>query len=117
VVAPAHASSPASPVRTGAPRQHIHPGGVAQLGQRQGSHTTGSSDSGNRGERLVGPKQPISVKLGNEVAANTVCCPGGSRTVMRVGVQSTHGPVNPGKPTPKRDILSEFGPETGKTRS
>jgi hypothetical protein len=79
----------------------MHPGGVAQLGQHQGSHSTSSNDIGYRGERLVGPNNPISVKLGNEVAANTVCCPGGSRTVMRGGVQGTHGAVNPGNPVPK----------------
>jgi len=33
-------------IRTGAQRQQIHPGGVAQLGQRQGSHRTGSGDTG-----------------------------------------------------------------------
>jgi hypothetical protein len=75
-------------VRTGAQRQQIHAGGVAQIGQRQGSHTTGSNDTGYRGERLVGPKHPISVKLGNEVAASTVRGPGGSRTVMRGGVRA-----------------------------
>jgi hypothetical protein len=100
-------------VRTGAARQHIHPGGVAQLGQHQGSHTTSANDTGYRGERLVGPKQPISVKLGNEVAASTVCCPGGSRTVMRGGVQSTHGPVNPGKPTPKGELFPGWPAKRG----
>jgi hypothetical protein len=102
-------------VRTGAAREHIHPGGVAQLGQKVGDHTRNGS-TGYRGEPLDGPKQPISVKLGNEVAKATVAGPGGSRTVMRTGAQGLHGSADPGKPTPRRDILSEFGPDSPMVR-
>jgi hypothetical protein len=68
------------PVRTGAPREHIQKAGVAQLGQAQGSHATDKGDTGYRGIGLRGPKHPISERLGNEVAATTVCGVGGSRT-------------------------------------
>jgi hypothetical protein len=87
------------PVRTGAPRKHIQKAGVAQLGQMQGDHATGKGGStGYTGVSLIGPKQPISVKLGNEVSATTVCGPGGSREILRSGGQGTHGATNPGQP-------------------
>ena len=75
-------------VRTGAARRHIQKASVAQLGQRLGDHATNKSGStGYTGVSLIGPKQPISVKLGNEVSATTVCGPGGSREILRSGGQ------------------------------
>jgi hypothetical protein len=58
--------------------------------------------------KLVRPGQP---EMGNILAASTVCGVGGSRTIIATGGQGTHGPVAPGKPTPARDILREFGPD------
>ena len=100
-------------IRTGAARQQIHAGGVAQIGQRQSSHSMQSNDTGYRGERLVGPQKPISVPLGNAVALNVgKGGPGTGRTVYGRGMQSVHGTPAQGQATPKRDILSEFGPES-----
>ena len=96
------------PVRTGAKREHVHPGGAAQLGQRQGNHFTDGSRSDYRGLELFGPTTPISVELGNSVAARTVCGPGGSREVMRTGSQGTHGEVNRGNPAPVGEIFPGF---------
>jgi hypothetical protein len=39
-------------------------------------------------------------KFGNEVAANTVCGVGGSRTIYATGTQTTHGSVA-GTPKPQ----------------
>jgi hypothetical protein len=87
------------PVRTGARREHIQKASVAQLGQRQGDHATNKgSSTGYTGVSLVGPKSPISVPLGNEVAANTPRKVGGGREVMKSGSQCMTGPVNPGQP-------------------
>jgi hypothetical protein len=89
-------------VRTGAARQHIQKAGVAQLGQRQGDHATNKRGStGYSGESLIGPKHPISVKLGNEVALNVGGGgPGTGRTVHKTGSQCMTGAPNPGNPKP-----------------
>jgi hypothetical protein len=92
------------PVRTGEQRQRVHPPGVAQIGQHVGNHATGKGSLNYRGEKLFSGAGYQS-RLGNEVAAGTVCGPGGSRTVQRSGVQGTHGAVNPGKPTPKGELF------------
>jgi hypothetical protein len=94
------------PVRTGAARQGPHVAGVAQIGQRVGDHSTEKrSSSGYRGEDLIGPKRPISVKLGNEVAATTTCGVGGSRTIYKSGGQ--HGLTD--RPMPEgREIFPGF---------
>ena len=73
------------PVRTGARREHIQKASVAQLGQMQGNHATNKGATNYKGVGLIGPKSPISVKLGNEIAAATKCGVGGSREVMRTG--------------------------------
>ena len=79
------------PVRTGARREHIQKAGVAQLGQMQGNHATNKGATNYKGVGLIGPKSPISVKLGNEIAAATKCGVGGSREVMRTGTQGVRG--------------------------
>jgi hypothetical protein len=95
------------PVRTGAAARHYEKAGIAQLGQRQGDHATNKRGStGYSGESVFGPKHPISVKLGNEVAATTVCGVGGSREVMDYGTQGTHGPVAKGNPPPAGNPLA-----------
>src|SRR6516225_3648087 len=86
-------------VRTGAERRHIQKASVAQLGQMQGDHATNKGGStGYRGVGLIGPKHPISEPLGNEIAARTVCGPGGSRKVYACGTQGVTGSANPGQP-------------------
>jgi hypothetical protein len=106
------------PVRTGAPRERIRPTGVAQLGQRQGNHFTegGAKQSGYGGVPIFGAGQGYASELGNAKAAATVCGPGGSRTVMKSGSQCMTGAVDPGKSPGRRDILSEFGPESMASR-
>jgi hypothetical protein len=50
--------------------------------------------------------------FGNEIAARTVCGPGGSREVLRSGGQGTHGATNRGSPQPQQgDILNQYGPD------
>jgi hypothetical protein len=55
------------------------------------------------------------VRSGNDVAASTVCRPGGSRTIYRSGFQALSGKVSQGEGkiggNAGKDILSEFGPE------
>jgi hypothetical protein len=90
-------------VRTGQPAKVQRPMGVSQIGQSLGNHATAQGKPLTRSvEPVRGAALPsgLSVKLGNQVAAETVCGPGGSRTVMRSGVQGQHGPVNPGLPGP-----------------
>ncbi len=100
----------------GQPSQRVSPGGVSQAGSALGNHST---DSGKNLRGAVEPMYggsfggPGSTKLGNEVALNVGGGgPGTGRTVQHCGTQGTHGPVNPGKPTPARDILGEFGSDS-----
>ena len=85
---------------------------MSQIGQNIGNKAM------NDPKRLTKSVEPVrgaampGVKLGNEVAASTVCGPGGSRTVMRSGSQAQTGPVA-GSPRPGGgDILSQFGPDS-----
>jgi hypothetical protein len=99
----------------------VRQGAAGQIGLALGSHVTGDRrrDTGYRGEPLHGGKRPAGgpggVKLGNELAAKTVCGPGGSRGVMPSGSQGQQGSVA-GSPRPAgRDILSEFGPDKARS--
>jgi hypothetical protein len=94
------------PVRTGAERRHVHPGGVAQLGQKQGNHSTDGNVLANRGQPLFGPNKPISVPLGNEVSARTKAGPGGSRTIYKTGTQCMTGAPDKGNPPPAGNPLA-----------
>jgi hypothetical protein len=84
---------------TGQPGMKVNPGGVSQFGGAVGNH---SSDpprtSGYRGDPVKMGSLP-NRELGNECAVNTVCGPGGSRTVMKSGTNAQHGPVA-GSPKP-----------------
>jgi hypothetical protein len=100
-------------VRTGSGAREVHPGGVGQLGESQGSHITRKGESGYRGEVLYGGRGMNPVPYGNEVALNVG--PGGcgtGRTLYgQAGSQGTHGPVA-GSPKPQgRPILSQYGPD------
>lgn len=101
------------PQRLGSARERVHPPGVSQLGEHVGSHTTtgsGSrSDTNYRGQPLFKGQGGPQSKLGNEIAATTVCGVGGSRTIHKTGSQQS-GPV---REMPKgREILGDFGPES-----
>jgi hypothetical protein len=95
------------PVRTGARREHIQKASVAQLGQRQGDHATNKPGStGYSGVGLIGPKQPISVKLGNEVALNVgKGGPGAGRKVYSSGSQCQTGTPARGNPPPSGELF------------
>ena len=57
-------------VRTGTGSYGTNPGGVGQLGQKQGSHITRHSDSDYRGDPLHSGRSFQPVPFGNEVALN-----------------------------------------------
>jgi hypothetical protein len=98
------------PMHQGAPRQHVHPGAVAQEGQHVGNKAMNQKGSSYRGEPLLAGAGYQS-ELGNKVAEQTTAGPGGSRTIYKSGFQQTHGSVNPGNPMQaKGEIFSGFGP-------
>jgi hypothetical protein len=99
-------------VRTGTGSRGTHPGGVAQLGQHTGDHTTNRpGSSGYRGEPLHNDRSFQPVKFGNELATNVGRGgPGAGRTLYgQSGLQGTHGATNPGspRPNPRRDALEQ----------
>jgi hypothetical protein len=75
---------------------------VAQIGVSWGRHITRSGESNYSGERLHNDRTFQKTQFGNEIAANTVCKPGGSREVLPSGGQGTHGGVAGSKPGPGR---------------
>src|SRR6516165_2374502 len=80
------------PIRTGSGSRSTNPGGVGQLGEKQGSHITRHSDSNYRGEPLHGGRSFQPVKFGNEVALNVgKGGPGTGRDVHACGSQGNHG--------------------------
>ena len=98
-------------VRTGTGSRGAHPGGVAQLGQHVGDHTTNRpGSSGYRGEPLHNNRNFNPTKFGNEVALNVGKGGCGTRRTLygQAGSQGTHGATNPGSPRPnaRRDALS-----------
>jgi hypothetical protein len=91
------------PVRTGPPRTDVvSVEAVSELGARTAFPKPD----------LIKGTAP-QVRSGNDVAASTVCGPGGSRTIYKTGFQSLRGPVSQGEGNigAGKDILSEFGPE------
>src|SRR5215472_13436747 len=81
-------------VRTGSGSKSTRPAGVAQIGQSQGDHVTRQGSTGYRGEKLHNPERNFNpTKYGNEIAAQTVCKPGGSRDVHASGSQQQWGDV------------------------
>ena len=104
------------PVRTGTGSRSTNPGGVGQLGIKQGDHVTRGGSSGYRGDPLHSGRSFQPVKFGNEVALNVGkggC--GTGRTIYKTGSQGLQGNVAPGNPPPQgRDILSSYGPESSR---
>ena len=78
----------------------INPGAAGQIGQVVAKNPV----EWNNGAVLN-----TGTKLGNEMT-HQGAGPGGGRSVRRSGSQALHG-INPGNPTPARDILSEYGPD------
>jgi hypothetical protein len=101
------------PVRTGTGSRSTNPGGVGQLGQKQGSHVTRGEESSYRGEPLHSGRSFQPVPFGNQVALNVGkggC--GTGRTIYKTGSQGMQGNVAAGNPRPQgRDILSDYGPD------
>jgi hypothetical protein len=100
------------PVKTGRGNLGVSVGSVSQLGNKIGNHVTadGGKSTNYRGEGPIHQGAGFRpAEMGNAVAAATKCGVGGSRTIYSSGSQGTQGPVNPGKPSPSRDILSQFG--------
>src|SRR6516165_10841870 len=100
------------PIKTGAGSRGTHPGGVAQLGQHTGDHTTNRpGSSGYRGEPLHNNRSFQPVPFGNEVAVNVGKggCGTGRTLYGQAGSQGTHGATNPGdpRPNPRRDALEQ----------
>ena len=84
------------------PRAHEYrPGGVGQLGNKQGNHQThGRGATSYTGEPLRGGRgyEPPGM-ISDPVKAVGV---GGGRTIYKTGTQCQTGPVNPGNPPPNR---------------
>jgi hypothetical protein len=95
------------PVGTGSGSHSTRPAGVGQIGAMQGDHVTHVKGStGYKGERLHNPERNTQfTPFGNEIAARTVCGPGGSREVLRSGGQGRHGSPAGSRPAPGRGIL------------
>jgi hypothetical protein len=88
-------------VRTGSGSKSTRPAGVAQLGQKQGSHVTSHRESDYRGERLHNPAKDFQpVKFGNEIALNVGKggCGTGRTLYGQSGTQGTHGTPDRGLP-------------------
>jgi hypothetical protein len=94
------------PVRTGAPRERIRHSGVAQIGQRVGNHVTNQGATGYGGINPFGAGQGYRSELGNSLAVETQCGPGGSREVMRSGSQGMTGAPAKGNPPPAGNALA-----------
>jgi hypothetical protein len=94
----------------------VHPGGVAQLGNKQGSHVTRGEDSNYRGDPFYrGKGYATPVGPTDNVAA---CGVGGGRKVYASGSQGLTGNVAPGNPPAQRgDILSQYGPDYRRPRN
>src|SRR5262249_47401083 len=109
------------PVKTGAGSRAATPGGVGQLGQRQGSPVTRVEESNYRGEPLHSGRSFQPVKFGNEVALNVGKggCGTGRTNYGQSGSQGVHGATNPGapRPVPNRHIIETYGPESSRPRN
>jgi hypothetical protein len=89
----------------------VHPGGVGQLGQSQGSHVTRGEESNYRGDPFYrGKGYATPVGPTDNVKAVGVA---GGRKVYASGSQGTQGATNPGNPrsVPSRHIIESYGPD------
>jgi hypothetical protein len=89
----------------------VHPGGVAQLGNKQGSHVTRGEDSSYRGDPFYrGKGYATPVGISDPVKAVGV---GRGREVFKTGSQGMTGQPAPGNPpkVPDRHIIESYGPD------
>ena len=86
----------------------------------RGSHTTEKGDMPLKSEPLYkGPLPGVgAVPLGNQLTNNVGAGgPGAGRTLYgQSGSQKMHGSPAPGYSPPRKDILSDYGPEINKSR-
>jgi hypothetical protein len=95
------------PVRTGSGSREVNPSGVAELGQKQGSHITNQGDSGYRGDMIYGGRGMNPVPYGNQKALDVKGGgPGTGRDVHASGSQGQHGPVAGSSRPPGRGIIN-----------
>jgi hypothetical protein len=88
----------------------VHPGGVGQLGNKQGDHITRGGSSGYRGDPFYRGKGYATPQGPTDNVAAVGC--GGGRKVYASGSQGMTGNVAPGNPPAQRgDILSQYGPD------
>jgi hypothetical protein len=82
----------------------INPGGVGQLGEAQGRHSTNKGDSDYSGDKWsLGPGYRNPVGPTNMALEG----PGAGCNIMPHGGQGRHGAPNPGQPRPQgRGILT-----------
>jgi hypothetical protein len=89
--------------RPGRVAERVNPGGVSQIGEALGNHSTENRTVSNyRGDKMIAGQlvRPGQPRLGNEVAFTTQCGVGGSRNLYgQSGTQAQHGPVA-GEPKP-----------------
>jgi hypothetical protein len=105
------------PVKAGSPNtREASPHVASREGRALGTHTMG-----NGGREVQRPYEQIytekkdAAPLGNDKALDVGRGgPGADRTIYRSGSQGQHGPVRQGEGASagRRDILSEYGPES-----
>jgi len=82
--------------RLGSGAKAINHAGVAQIGQRQGNHSTNRPATSYGGVDLFSAGPGFNkAKYGNEIAAQTVAAPGGSRNIHPAGSQCKTGDGGP----------------------
>jgi hypothetical protein len=104
-------------VKAGGPNTNkVNERGVFQLGTMQGDALRPSGGHTGQSTALPLMKGTASqVPSGNQVAAQTVAGPGGSRTVMRSGSQGVHGaPIPDTTPKPGNWFEREFPGNKGR---
>ena len=102
------------PSRTGQPARGVNPGHVAQHGVALGNKAMNDPKRLNPAEPKF-TQAPVSggVKLGNQTSKEAGMGPGAGRTVMRSGMQGTHGPVAPGNPPPAGELFPGWPAKRG----
>jgi hypothetical protein len=109
------------PIRTGSGSRSTNPGGVGQLGNKQGDHVTRGGSSGYRGDPLHSGRSFQPVPFGNEVALNVGKggCGTGRTLYGQSGSQGCHGQPASGNPRPvsSRHVIESYGPDYTRPRS
>jgi hypothetical protein len=106
------------PVRVGKAAQGHNVKAVSQVGQNLGDHITERRGTVNPVERDQ-ERSPVSAGIPQGNETNKPCGPKGEgRTLYgQSGSQQQYGSANPGRPTPARDILNDYGPDSANVRA